>query len=110
MVDFVTAVAGMTEFSQAPTARFSKWLEGACASVLCTMLAAATWHRLEPWAYWRELVLQLSVDASRNFLARLVPDRWALQHPEHVLAHHLEKSKQKARRRDQRRASRLRST
>jgi transposase len=86
---------------------------GPRAAVLCTMLAAATWHRLEPWAYLRELVLQLSVDASLDFLARLLPDRWALEHPEHVLAHHLEESRQKAQRRgqrrDQRRASWLRS-
>jgi transposase len=83
---------------------------GARAAVLCTILAGAKRHRLESWAYLRDVILQVSVDPSPEFLARLLPDRWALEHPEHVLAHRLEESRQKAQRRDQRRASRPRST
>jgi transposase len=79
---------------------------GPRAAVLCTILAGAKRHRLEPWAYLREVILQLSVDASPESLARLLPDRWALAHPEHVLAHRLEESREKARRRDQRREAR----
>jgi transposase len=82
---------------------------GPRAAVLCTIIAGAKRHRLEPWAYLREVILQLSVDASPEFLARLLPDRWASEHPEHVLDHRLEESRQKAQRRDQRRASRPRS-
>ena len=79
---------------------------GPRAAVLCTIIAGAKRHRLEPWAYVRELILQLSVDASPERLAELLPDRWALAHPEHVLSYRLEESRQKARRRDQRRANR----
>ena len=82
---------------------------GPRAAVLCTIIAGAKRHRLEPWAYLHDVILQLSVDASPEFLAGLLPDRWALAHPEHILAHRLEESRQKARRRDQRRANRPRS-
>jgi transposase len=83
---------------------------GPRAAVLCTIIAGAKRHRLEPWAYLHDVILQLSVDASPESLARLLPDRWALAHPEHILNHRLEESRQKAQRRDQRRASRPRST
>jgi transposase len=79
---------------------------GPRAAVLCTILAGAKRHRLESWAYLRDVILQLSVDASPEWLSRLLPDRWALAHPEHVLAHRLDESRQKAQRRDQRRAAR----
>jgi len=46
------------------------------------------------------------VDASPESLARLLPDRWAQAHPEHVLTHRLEESRQKAQRRDERRGMR----
>jgi transposase len=81
---------------------------GPRAAVLCTIIAGAKRHRLEPWAYLHDVILQLSVDASPDMLARLLPDHWALSHPEHVLAHRLEESRQKAQRRDQRRANRRR--
>jgi transposase len=79
---------------------------GPRAAVLCTILAGAKRHRLEPWAYVRDVILQLAVDASPETLDRLLPDRWALTHPEHVLNHRLEESRQKAQRRDQRREAR----
>jgi transposase len=82
---------------------------GPRAAVLCTVIAGAKRHRLESWAYLHDVILQLSVDASPESLARLLPDRWALAHPEHILSHRLEESRQKAQRRDQRRASRLQS-
>ncbi len=79
---------------------------GSRAAVLCTIIAGAKRHRLEPFAYLREVILQLSVDASREFLESLLPDRWALAHPEHVLNYRVEESRQKARSRDHRRAMR----
>jgi transposase len=82
---------------------------GSRAAVLCTIIAGAKRHRLEPWAYLHDAILQLSVDASPDLLAALLPDRWALAHPEHILNHRLEESREKARRRDQRRARRHRS-
>jgi transposase len=81
---------------------------GPRAAVLCTIIAGAKRHRLEPWAYLHDVILQLSVDASPKLLAGLLPDRWALAHPEHILTHRLEESRQKAQRRDQRRARRPR--
>jgi transposase len=83
---------------------------GPRAAVLCTIIAGAKRHRLEPWAYLHDVILQLSVDASPESLARLLPEHWALAHPEHILNHRLEESREKAQRRDQRRASRPRST
>jgi hypothetical protein len=65
---------------------------GSRAAVLCTIIAGAKRHRLEPLAYLRDVVLQLSVDGSREFLESLLPDRWALAHPEHVLNHRVEES------------------
>jgi transposase len=82
---------------------------GPRAAVLCTIIAGAKRHRLEPWAYLYDVILQLSVDASPELLVGLLPDRWALAHPKHVLDHRLEESRQKAHRRDQRRARRRRS-
>jgi transposase len=79
---------------------------GPRAAVLCTIIAGAKRHRIEPWAYLHDVILQLSVDASPELLAGLLPDRWALAHPEHVLAHRLEESRQKAQRRDERRGMR----
>jgi transposase len=79
---------------------------GPRAAVLCTILAGAKRHRLEPWAYMHDVILQLAVDASPELLAGLLPDRWALAHPEHILAHRLDESRQKAQRRDERRRMR----
>jgi transposase len=82
---------------------------GPRAAVICTIIAGAKRHRLEPWAYVRDVILQLAVDASPERVATLLPDRWALAHPELVLSHRLEESRQKAQRRDQRRSNRRRS-
>jgi transposase len=67
---------------------------GPRAAVLFTILAGAKRHRLEPWAYLRDVVLKLS--AGEADLESLLPDRWAASHPEHVLQHRLEESRRKA--------------
>ena len=82
---------------------------GPRAAVIYTIIAGAKRHRIEPWAYLNDVILQLTVDASPDSLERLLPDRWAAAHPEHVLNHRLDESREKARRRDQRRAQRRRS-
>ena len=79
---------------------------GPRAAVLYTILAGAKRHRLESWAYLRDVILQSSVDPSPEFLKPLLPDRWALAHPEHVLSHRDAESREKARRRAARRARR----
>jgi transposase len=82
---------------------------GPRAAVIYTIMAGAKRHRIEPWAYLNDVILQLTVDASPDSLGRLLPDRWATAHPEHILSHRLDESREKARRRDQRRAERRRS-
>ena len=67
---------------------------GPRAAVLNTILAGAKRHRIEPWAYVRELLLRLHSDDER--LEDLLPDRWAVQHPESVLTYRLEESRHKA--------------
>jgi transposase len=67
---------------------------GARAAVLFTILAGAKRHRLEPWAYLRDVLLHMSV--GETDLEPLLPDRWAANHPEHVLQHRLDESRRKA--------------
>jgi transposase len=82
---------------------------GPRAAVIYTIIAGAKRHRIEPWAYLNDVILQLTVDANPDSLGRLLPDRWAAAHPEHILNHRLDESREKARRRDQRRAERRNS-
>jgi transposase len=81
---------------------------GPRAAVLFTILAGAKRHRLEPWAYLRDVLLRLS--AGETDLESLLPDCWAASHPEHVLQHRLDESRRRAARqktkRQERRASR----
>jgi hypothetical protein len=51
---------------------------GPRAAMICTILSGAKRHRLEAWAYLRDVILELSVDASPESLAKLLPERWAL--------------------------------
>ena len=67
---------------------------GPRAAVLFTILAGAKRHRLEPWAYLRDVLLKLS--AGETDLESLLPDRWAASHPEHVLQHRLDESRRRA--------------
>jgi transposase len=77
---------------------------GPRAAVLFTILAGAKRHRLEPWAYLRDVLLRLS--AGQEDLEPLLPDRWAASHPEHVLQHRLDESRRRAARQKERRQAR----
>jgi transposase len=77
---------------------------GPRAATLFTILAGAKRHRLEPWAYVRDVLLRLS--AGETDLETLLPDRWKASHPEHVLQHRLDESRQKAARQKGRRERR----
>jgi transposase len=77
---------------------------GPRAAVLFTILAGAKRHHLEPWAYLRDVLLHLS--AGETDLEPLLPDRWAANHPEHVLQHRLDESRRKATRQRERRQRR----
>jgi len=77
---------------------------GPRAAMLYTILAGAKRHRIEPWAYVRDLLLRLHADDQR--LEDLLPDRWAAAHPEAILNYRLEESRAKAVRTRARRAHR----
>jgi transposase len=77
---------------------------GPRAAVVSTIMAGAKRHHLEPWAYVKDVLITLSVSPDR--VMDLLPDRWAQSHPEHVLNHRLDESREKARRRDAKRAER----
>lgn len=77
---------------------------GPRAAVLYTILAGAKRHRIEPWAYIRDLLLRLNAADPR--LQSMLPDRWATAHPEAILTHRLEESRAKATRTRARRAHR----
>jgi transposase len=77
---------------------------GPRAAVLCTILAGAKRHRIEPWCYVRDLLLRLHADDPR--LDEMLPDRWAAAHPEAILNHRLDESRAKAARTQARRAHR----
>ena len=78
---------------------------GPRAAVLCTIIAGAKRHRLEPWAYLTDVLRHLAMEDQPD-LDRLLPDRWATAHPEHVLQHRLDESRQQRSRQQQRRAAR----
>ena len=77
---------------------------GPRAAVLYTILAGAKRHRIEPWAYVRDLLLRLNADDPR--LEEMLPDRWAASHPEVILSHRLDESRARAIRTRARRAHR----
>ena len=77
---------------------------GPRAAVLYTILAGAKRHRIEPWAYIRDVLLRLHADDPH--LEEMLPDRWAAAHPEAVLTHRLDESRAKAARTRARRAHR----
>jgi transposase len=67
---------------------------GPRAAVLYTILAGAKRHRIEPWVYVRDILRRLHADG--QCLEDLLPDRWAAAHPEAILNHRLEESRNKA--------------
>ncbi len=77
---------------------------GPRAAILYTVMAGAKRHRIEPWAYLRELLMRLHANESQ--LDEMLPDRWAAAHPEHVLTYRLEESRKKAARKKERRQRR----
>jgi transposase len=81
---------------------------GPRAAVLFTILAGAKRHRLEPWAYLRDVLLRLS--AGETDLEALLPDCWGASHPEHVLEHRLDESRRKAARQKEKRQRRRASS
>lgn len=50
---------------------------GPRAAVLCTIIAGARRHRLEPWAYLTDVLLHLATRGATRSAALCLPDRWA---------------------------------
>jgi transposase len=50
------------------------------ASVLLTVCASATRHRLNPWAYLRDVIDQLAARSPTADVTDLLPDTWARRH------------------------------
>ena len=78
---------------------------GPRAAVLSTILAGGKRHRIEPWAYLREILLRLHADDVR--LDKMLPDRWAADHPKMVLSYRLDESRQKSARQRERQRRQL---
>jgi len=80
---------------------------GTTAARLYTIVQSAKRHNLSLSPYLNDVLrrLPLLVDAGTS-LECLLPDRWAREHPDHVLAERQEESRQAHRRRDRRRAVR----
>jgi hypothetical protein len=64
-------------------------------------LASGKRHRVEPFAYLRDLLVSLS--AGNAELEALLPDNWIKAHPEHFLAYRREEAEAAARSRAERR-------
>ncbi len=77
---------------------------GPPAAVLFTILAGAKHHRLEPWAYLRDVLLRLS--AGQTDLEPLLPDRCGTDQLEHVSQHRLDESRREAARQTRARQAR----
>ena len=52
------------------------------AAVAYTVLATCTLHELDPWAYVKDVLEKIAGDWPQRELDRLLPDRWADEHPE----------------------------
>jgi transposase len=52
------------------------------AAVAYTVLATCTLHELDPWAYVTDVLEKIAGDWPQRELDRLLPDRWAQEHPE----------------------------
>jgi transposase len=52
------------------------------AAVAYTVLATCTLHELDPWAYVKDVLEKIAGDWPQRELDRLLPDRWAQEHPE----------------------------
>jgi transposase len=50
------------------------------ASVLLSVCASATRHRLNPWSYLRDVLDQLAARSDSDDVSDLLPDAWAIHH------------------------------
>lgn len=79
---------------------------GHTAATLYTLVASAKRHHLDPEAYLRDVLTRLPAVTNPLQLRSLLPDRWAKDHPEHVLQHRRAEAKAAANHRLSRRQRR----
>lgn len=80
---------------------------GETAARLFTLTKSCNRHRIDPFAYLRDVYRRLpSLTGSQ--LESLLPDRWIVEHPEHLIQERVDEAQQRARRTRERRAERRR--
>ena len=78
---------------------------GKTAATLFTLTKSCNRHRVDPFAYLRDVYTRLPRMASSE-LESLLPDRWIKEHPEHLIQERVAESHQRAERTRSRRAQR----
>lgn len=78
---------------------------GETAARLFTLTKSCNRHRIDPFAYLRDVYRQLPT-LSDSQLESLLPDRWIAEHPEHLIQKRVAEARDRARRTRARRAAR----
>lgn len=87
---------------------FGNALGGEAAATLFTLTKSCNRHRVDPYAYLRDVYTRLPT-LGESPLERLLPDRWIQEHPEHLIQERVDEAVQRAERKRQRRAERRRA-
>jgi transposase len=93
---------------------FGNALGGETASILFTLTKSCNRHRVDPFAYLRDVYTRLPTVptsaphsiAACSALDALLPDRWVQAHPEHLIQERVAEAQQRAQRKQARRAQR----
>ncbi len=78
---------------------------GEAAATLFTLTKSCNRHRIDPYAYLRDVYARLPV-MPESALATLLPDHWIQEHPEHRIQHRVDEVVQRAERKRRRRQRR----
>lgn len=82
---------------------------GHTAATLFTLTKSCNRHRIDPFAYLRDVYTRLPTMAESE-LDGLLPDRWLQKHPEHLIEPRVHEAQQRAQRTRSRHAARRRPT
>ncbi|MBW2496613.1 MAG: IS66 family transposase [Deltaproteobacteria bacterium] len=80
---------------------------GETAATLFTLTKSCNRHRVDPFAYLRDVYTRLP-SLRESELECLLPDRWIAEHPEHLLEERVQEAQQRAQRTRARRVQRRR--
>jgi len=84
---------------------FGNALGGETAAILFTLTKSCNRHRVDPFAYLRDVYTRLP-STPATALDSLLPDRWVQAHPEHLIQERVDEAQQRAQRKQARRAQR----